>query len=75
MEIKIDTDVPMPELRRKYPKFPVMEMEVGASFFAPGLRSSGFGAWLLDARKTGRKFTTRNATENGVDGVRVWRFE
>jgi hypothetical protein len=52
------------------PKYPFPEMEVGDSFFAPGITARGLSnATQWHANKTGKKFTC--ATE--ADGARCWR--
>ena len=66
-------------------KFPIMDMEVGDSFFAGGytltkggtipahfkfMRASSFAK-----HRPGTKWAMRTVTEAGVLGVRVWRVK
>jgi hypothetical protein len=77
-EIKIDKGVPVPPLTQgRRMKYPFRQMEVGDSFFVPGVKtSSGFSGCLHGVRKsTGWTFTCRSRVEDGVQGVRVWRIE
>lgn len=76
-EIKIDRDVPVPEFVDRRPnKYPWREMEVGDSIFIPSMTAPRIGGTLHPfQRRSGRRFTCRTCTENGVDGVRVWRIE
>lgn len=64
-------------------KFPVMDMAVGDSFFAPGYVPSAQQR-MFDTEKTitssgwrravpGSKWMIRTVVEAGVRGVRVWR--
>lgn len=82
--IKIDKNVPMPEKNRpgRKPKYPFREMQVGDSFFVPrpearstkqhrALLYKAAGKYRL--RKPGFSVVIRPVTENGVEGVRVWR--
>lgn len=52
------------------PKYPFAQMEVGDSFFAPGMKANALSnASQWHASKTGKKFTcTKEA-----DGARCWR--
>lgn len=73
--IKIDKGVPMPETRGKPNTYPIRELEVGDSFFAPGkIRTGMTGTMRLIRLETGRTFTTRSVTEDGIAGIRVWRL-
>lgn len=73
-EFKIDTNVPAPEDRRGYTRYPFPQMEVGHSFFAPistaRLKNASF-SW---GKKNSRTFSVRTVTEGGVKGCRVWRI-
>jgi len=77
--ITIDKDKPIPKLsgRGAPRKYPFDELAVGESFFVPGKKSTDLGGSIGGARHRlpGRKFRTRTVTENGVDGVRVWRVQ
>ncbi len=68
----LEKNLPAPEYtgRGARPKYPFSKMEVGDSFFAPGMTSNGLSnATQWHAKKTGKKFTC--ATE--ADGARCWR--
>jgi hypothetical protein len=74
--IKIDKGLPLPT--RKYgsgrpPKYPWGEMDVGDSFYAPGVRRQSMSGLALRAQKSlpGKKWAVR--TVEG--GVRVWRVK
>lgn len=68
-EIKIDTDVPIPRRRNKYPW---AGMKVGDSFLIPGkCIQKVSGLTSAGARCFGGKYTAR--TVEG--GVRIWRIE
>lgn len=82
--IRIDKHVPLPaDTRgRGRTKFPFRDMEVGDSFFVPTTgkaahqtRSNVSSAASRSGKGSGRVFTTRDVTENGVRGTRVWRTE
>lgn len=72
-------------LRPRARKFPIMEMEVGDSFFAGGYvpTKNGpkpphfkfFQTSNLTRQRPGTKWTLRTVTESGVLGVRVWRVK
>lgn len=67
--IKIDKGIPMPQISKK---MPYKDMEVGDSFFVPGMTAKKVGSNLAYAKeKTGFQFTSR--TVDG--GVRVWRIK
>jgi hypothetical protein len=69
---EIQKDVPTPKHigSGAKPKYPFPQMEVGDSFFAPGITARGLSnATQWHANKTGKKFTC--ATE--ADGARCWR--
>jgi hypothetical protein len=67
----IESDVPI-QSRTKQCKYPFAKLEVGDSFFVPGIKMSVLSSAASGARKrTGFKFTTR--TVDG--GVRTWRTE
>lgn len=77
----IDKGVPMPNRRGssmgKVPKYPWRTMDVGDSFFvaSDAARPAVMAQASHSGKRTGRRFTTRFVTENGVRGVRVWRVE
>ena len=79
---QIEKDVPIPERHtgRGNRQFPFPEMQVGDSFFVPldGRIPSNVQQSIAGAGRQNRtmsRFTSRQVTENGVQGVRCWRFE
>ena len=55
--------------------YPFTRMEVGDSFFVNGKTSNTLlNASYYYSRNSGKKFTTRTVTENGVKGARIWRI-
>jgi hypothetical protein len=83
-EYKIEKGVPVPPIVRKgvthKTKYPWREMEVGDSFFVP--RPDGKDVKIMQTCFSGKKRAarfgirtkTRQWTENGVLGIRVWRI-
>lgn len=77
---KIDDGIPVAPVQ-KTSKYPVADLEVGQSFFVPldGKTSTGIQGALNSAAKPerakGKSFVTRTITEDGVEGVRIWRVE
>lgn len=69
---KIDKGVPVP---RKETTYPFPRMEVGDSFFIPGGTNASRSGVYNCAKNLGMKAKLRQTTEDGVDGVRVWRIE
>lgn len=71
MSIAIDRGIPLPEVK-KFNHYPYKTMQVGESFFVPGvsvkLMCNNNGRMN---KITGMKFTARKEK----DGVRVWRIE
>ena len=67
-EIKIDDNVPMPTRPKKHP---LGQLEIGQSYFVAGMPSNNVTGNFVYHRP--KKFTVRTVTENGVNGVRVWR--
>lgn len=70
--IKIDKDIPLPKPKVKWP---LGEMEVGNSFFAPDKNSRQMQNAASNYRRKGMKFSCEERTENEVKGTRVWRTE
>ena len=67
---KIDKGIPVPTKSGRVPKYPWREMEVGDSFFVPGMTAASAAAGCLGAKKaTG--WTFRYRTVDG--GARIWR--
>lgn len=75
MSFQIDDNVPLPETQTYRAKYPLREMSPGQSFFVPtGEAHRVQTAVSAMGRRSKLKFTTRQLTENGVAGVRVWRL-
>jgi len=73
VKFKVEKGIPAPKVKKGPPrKYPWLEMEVGDSFFVPGVNYNEFKTQPSNAGKRyGLKYTTRS-----VDGgVRVWRVE
>ena len=82
-EYKIDSHVPRPPPRKGNYKYPWREMKEGDSFFLPKredrtARETGNLAymsgrqWLSQKNITHLTICQRVATENGVEGSRIW---
>jgi len=74
-KLKIDKNVPLSRSSSGTPKYPWSDMQVGDSFFIPQIsqRTRG-GLYTCAQRAAAIKITVRSVTENGVEGVRVWRI-
>jgi hypothetical protein len=80
-QFQIDKNIPVPNEGRE--KYPWSKMQPGDSFFVPGGRQTtadkrpGLMVQITvpaaAKRVPGTKWAVRQATENGVNGVRVWR--
>jgi len=46
---------------------------VNASFFVPDATTSTASKYLTAGKDKGYTYVTRSVTEDGVDGVRIWR--
>lgn len=71
--ISIEQNVPLPVNLRNLNnlKYPWADMQIGDSFFVPGITSAPIqSAKTYAQRKFGRVFTARSVK----DGVRVWRI-
>ena len=66
MEFEIEKGIPLPSPHSKYP---LAGMEIGDSFFVPGMRITDLSSSLAYQKQFGKKFVSR--TVNG--GVRIWR--
>ncbi len=71
--IKIDKGIPVP--RSWHGGYPIGQLEVGDSFFAPGRTPNSFCGSKQWQQTKGRKFACRTVTENGVKGTRMWRIK
>ena len=83
MVVKIDKNIPVPaetELRGNT-KYPWLEMGIGDSFFQSpdgsedqkACRTRMVGARTNRRREHGEDYVIACVTENGIDGVRVWK--
>lgn len=77
----VDKKVPLPQRlsRPKRSKYPLEHLNVTDSFFVPHAKSTSFSGTVQNFRlshpdKAHWKFTVRTVTENGVEGVRLWRI-
>lgn len=70
MTFEIQKGIPVTETRGTPRRYPWGEMEVGDSFFVPGMTTSNFGGRRTDAE---RRHGIKIATRKEGDGVRVWR--
>lgn len=71
----IENTIPIPHPYRGPSKYPFPYMNVGDSFFIASPRTTVQNAaktWRLNNDRSIR-FVLRSMTENGVEGVRVWR--
>ena len=71
MTVKIDSDVPLPSVRKsRVSKWPFRDMEIGDSFEFPAeKRTSVSACCTYHSKQLGRKYATRS-----IDGVyRCWR--
>lgn len=76
--IPIDQDIEMPRKRVGNSRYNWTGMEVGGSFFvsdASDASLAGAGRSFSSYWKLGWKFATRRLTENGIEGVRIWRVK
>ena len=69
--IEIDKDIPRP-LSTKGSKYPFERMDLGDSFFVPGITSSHLSN---GARQWGRHHNMKFVVRKEADGARVWRVE
>jgi len=69
----IEKNVPIP--RSAHRKYPFLDMEKGDSVFLPVKGHVFSGSISHAARVLKAKFVTRQVTENGKHGVRVWRVK
>lgn len=73
MTVSIDSNKPIP---MRGTKWPLSEMEVGDSFLikepSAGSRSL---AGLANNRFSPKRFMSRSVIEDGVKGIRIWRYE
>jgi hypothetical protein len=79
MIFELSDEYPLPDWEEGKPgkvraKYPWHNMKVGQSFFAPNMTGQNIGADKA-GRRMGVVFTTKECTENGIKGVRVWRVK
>ena len=68
--IELSSDVPIPTIKHRPPKYPYYQMLVGESFFVARNHVNSTD-W---ARVTGFKFRTHRCVEDGVSGMRIFRI-
>lgn len=78
--MEIEKNIPIPKKKggNRTLKYPWDIMEVNESCFFPGVKqqtvSTASRGWVR-RNNLDKKFTTREVTENGIEGVRVWRVK
>lgn len=79
MNIQIDSGIAIPDDNSgRRTVYPLGQMQVLESFFVAGTgrkRNAIMNSASYFGKRHNKKFTCRTVTENGVDGVRVWRIE
>lgn len=80
---RLTKSIPAPEVKKRRgkknkgagrpPIYPFAVMEVGESFFAPGVPITRITA--AAARYKGKRFVCRSKTSGKSDGVRIWRVQ
>lgn len=72
----IASDVPLPNRRGAPSRYPWREMSVGDSTFMPLPDGNNMATAARVFSHANREygFMSRTVTENGVAGVRVWRY-
>lgn len=74
MEFQIESNIPTPEIKQHYSKYPVSKLEVGQSFFVGD--STLFNSLYQIASRKGRaekkKFLVRKVAGGGL---RCWRVK
>ena len=72
---KIDDDIPPPKHYGPHnKKHMASELEVGQSYFVQASNEAVSFIIKKVSRATGRRFTRKAQTENGISGYRVWRL-
>ena len=71
---KVEDGVPIAKVKQpgRPSKYPFDTMEIGQSFFAPGLKPMTVGN--AARHKKPKRFRCRAVVENGVKGTRCWRI-
>ncbi len=72
MTYSIEKDIPIPEKSGRKIKYPLDDMEIGDSFFIPGVDHQDISP-VIAARKRARKWQREFTTRREDDGIRVWR--
>lgn len=69
----VEDGVPIPDKRQpgRPSKYPFDTMEIGQSFFAPGIKVRKVGNAARHYRP--KRFRCRTVVENGIRGTRCWR--
>jgi hypothetical protein len=73
---EIESGIPIPPAKGKPRKYNLEDMQIGDSFWIPGVElSSVSGSISKGSRQLGIRCECRSLTESGVSGVRVWRTQ
>ena len=76
MEYKIDKGIPLPAaVGGRKPKYPLLDMQIGDSFFVAKPPSVMYATTSYYSKKYGGEFTLAKWEENGVSGTRIWRVK
>lgn len=75
MDIKIEKNIPIQEIKGRSSKYAFEKYEVGDSAFYPGAGHTFQTYAGVYGKKNNKRFTTRAVEENGTAGIRVWRIE
>jgi len=71
-EFKVEKNIPMPQGRAGSAKYPFDKLEVGDSFFIPGVKGREFaGTAYSNGKRNRMKFSVRSV----AGGCRCWRVE
>ena len=77
LNLKVEKGIPLPKKSggvKKGSRWSVLwQMEPGDSVFLPDRSLRNVSSLVNNQRKEGWKFKFRTITENGTNGVRIWR--
>lgn len=75
--INIEKNIPIPSYKTKNLKIDFNELDINDSFFISGAtsKSSVVSSARQYGKKTKKKFLSRVISENGINGVRIWRVK
>lgn len=74
-QFKIDSNLPIPTRcgRGRRLLYPFDQLKNGQSFFVPNAKRSMAACAYLYGKRHKRTFVTSRVTEDGVQGLRIWR--